>query len=165
MKKKASLIVAILLLAVGFAAISTTLVINGSAKIGENADDFSVIFTAATLDEHDVYAEIVSSDKKALTFTSKDLKALNDTSVLTYEVTNNSLNYDADVTINCAVKEDTTAKYTTIENSVTEGLTKVVAKGKLNGTLTMKLNKASVEDATEEYICTLVFNAVEKDGE
>lgn len=47
MKKKASLIVAILLLAVGFAAISTTLIINGSAKIGENADDFLVTFTKA----------------------------------------------------------------------------------------------------------------------
>ena len=33
MKKKASIVVAILLLAVGFAAISTTLIINGTAKV------------------------------------------------------------------------------------------------------------------------------------
>lgn len=112
----------------------------------------------------DVYANIVSEDKKTLTFTSKDLKALNDTSVLTYEVTNGSSNYDADVTINCTAKANTTPKYTTIENSVTDNLTKVVAKGKLNGTLTMTLNKTLVEDATEEYTCTLVFNAVEKDA-
>ena len=164
MKKKASLIVAILLLAVGFAAISTTLIINGSAKVGENANDFLVTFTKASLDGTDVYANVISEDKKTLTFTSKDLKALNDTSVLTYEVTNNSSNYDADVTINCTAKANTTPKYTTIENSVTDDLTKVVAKGKLNGTLTMKLNKTSVEDATEEYTCTLVFNAVEKDA-
>ena len=47
MKRKSIIAVTILLLAVGFAAVSTTLIINGSAKVGENTDDFSVIFTAA----------------------------------------------------------------------------------------------------------------------
>ena len=50
MKKKGSIVVAILLLAVGFAAISTTFIINGTAKVSENNEDFSVIFTKATLD-------------------------------------------------------------------------------------------------------------------
>ena len=58
MKKRASIVVAILLLAVGFAAISTALIINGNTKVSENADDFSVIFTAASLDGTDVYANV-----------------------------------------------------------------------------------------------------------
>mgnify|MGYP004671238941 CR=1 FL=1 len=66
MKKKASIVVAILLLAVGFAAISTTLIINGSTKVGENTDDFSVIFTAASLDGEDVYSTVVDDTKKQL---------------------------------------------------------------------------------------------------
>ncbi len=64
MKKKGSILVAILLLAVGFASISTTLIINGSAKVSENNEDFSVIFTKATLDGQDVYNNVIDGTKK-----------------------------------------------------------------------------------------------------
>ena len=163
MKKKASIVVAILLLAVGFAAISTTLIINGSAKVSENADDFSVIFTAASLDGTDVYNTVIDSTKKTITFTTSDLKTLNQTSVLNYEVTNNSANYDAEVSVNCKVKDGTTAKYTSIKNELEGNVTKVLAKESVNGTLTVTLNKTVTEEVREEYICTLTFNAVERD--
>ena len=50
---KTGIIVAILLLAVGFAAITTTLVINGTAKIVPDSENFekNVIFTDATASE------------------------------------------------------------------------------------------------------------------
>ena len=163
MKNKASIVVAILLLAVGFAAISTTLIINGSTKIGENTDDFSVIFTAAILDGQDVYANVINDTKKIITFETHDLKTLNQTSILNYEVTNNSANYDAEVQVNCKVKDDATAKYTSIKNELEGNATKVLAKETLNGTLTVTLNKTSTEEVKEEYVCELTFNAVERD--
>ena len=163
MKKKASIVVAILLLAVGFAAVSTTLIINGSVNIGENTDDFSVIFTKATLDGQDVYANVISEDKKTITFETSDLKSLNQSSVLNYEVTNNSSNYDAEVSVNCKVKDGTKAKYTSITNELEGNATKVLAKTSLNGTLTVTLNKVATEEVREEYVCTLTFNAVERD--
>ena len=163
MKKRASIVVAILLLAVGFAAVSTTLIINGSAKIGENTDDFSVIFTAATLDGTDVYANVIDNTKKTITFETSDLKTLNQTSVLNYEVTNNSANYDAEVSVNCKVKDETTAKYTSIKNELEGNVTKVLAKESVNGTLTVTLNKTATEEVREEYVCTLTFNALERD--
>ena len=163
MKKKASIVVAILLLAVGFAAISTTLIINGTAKVSENADDFSVIFTAATLDGTDVYDTVIDSTKKIINFTTSDLKTLNQTSILTYEVTNNSSNYDAEVTVNCKVKENTIAKYTSIKNELEGNATVIKAKETLNGTLTVTLNKTATEEVREEYVCELTFNAVERD--
>ena len=64
MIKKGTLIIAILLMAIGFAAISTTLIINGSAKVSENTDDFSVIFTSASLDGTDVYSSVIDNTKK-----------------------------------------------------------------------------------------------------
>ncbi len=64
MIKKGTLIIAILLMAIGFAAISTTLIINGSAKVSENTDDFSVIFTSASLDGTDVYSSVIDDTKK-----------------------------------------------------------------------------------------------------
>ena len=162
MKKKSMLIVAILLMSIGFAAVSTTLVINGNAKISENEEDFSVIFTAASLDGKNVYSTVVDDTKKIITFTTSELKTLNQTSILTYEVTNNSSNYDAEVSVTCVSKEGTTAKYTSIKNKLENNATVVKAKTSLNGTLTITLDKTSTEEVSEEYTCKLEFNAVER---
>ena len=164
MRKKGTLIIAILLMAIGFASISTTLIINGNSKIGENTEDFSVIFTAATLDGKDVYASVIDETKKIINFSTNDLKTLNQTSVLNYEVTNNSSNYDAEVTVNCKVKDDATAKYTSIKNELEGNATRVLAKTSLNGTLTVTLNKTATEEVKEQYVCELTFNAVERDS-
>ena len=163
MRKKESIVIAILLLAVGFAAISTTLIINGNAKVSENADDFSVIFTAATLDGKNVYASVIDDTKKIITFETNDLKTLNQTSVLNYEVTNNSANYDAEVIVNCKLKDEAEAKYTSVKNELENNATKVLAKETLNGTLTVTLKKTATEEVREEYVCTLEFNAVGRD--
>ena len=163
MKKKSMLIIAILLMSIGFAAITTTLVINGNAKVSENNEDFSVIFTAASIDGTDVYSTAVDETKKTITFTTSELKTLNQTSILTYEVTNNSSNYDANVSVTCVPKTGTTAKYTSIKNKLENDATVVKAKEKLNGTLTVTLNKTATEEVREEYVCALTFNAVERD--
>ena len=163
MKKKSMLIIAILLMSIGFAAISTTLILNGNAKVSENNEDFSVIFTAASIDGKDVYTTAVDETKKTITFTTSELKTLNQTSILTYEVTNNSSNYDANVTVTCVPKEDTTAKYTSIKNKLDNNATVVKAKSSVNGTLTVTLDKVATENVTEEYTCKLEFNAVERD--
>ena len=163
MKRKSAIIVAILIMCIGFAAISTTLIINGAAKVGENTNDFSVMFTSVSLDGQDVYANVISEDKKTITFETSDLKTLNQTSVLNYEVTNNSANYDAEVSVNCKAKENTTAKYTSITNELENNTTVVKAKETLNGTLTITLNKTATEEVREEYVCVLTFNAVERD--
>ena len=163
MKKKSMLIIAILLMSIGFAAISTTLIINGNAKVSENNEDFSVIFTAASLDGKDVYSTAVDETKKTITFTTSELKTLNQTSILTYEVTNNSSNYDANVIVTCVPKTGTTAKYTSIKNKLDNDATVVKAKSSVNGTLTVTLDKVATESVTEEYTCKLQFNAVERD--
>ena len=163
MKKKSMLIVAIILMSIGFAAISTTLVINGNAKVSENTDDFSVIFTAASLDGKDVYSTVVDDTKKIINFTTSELKTLNQTSVLNYEVTNNSSNYDAEVNVTCVPKEGIQAKYTSIKNKLENDATKVSAKSSVNGTLTITLDKTSTESIIEEYTCSLEFTATERD--
>ena len=163
MKKKSMLIIAILLMSIGFAAISTTLIINGNANVSENNEDFSVIFTAASIDGNDVYSTAVDETKKTITFETSELKTLGQTSILTYEVTNNSSNYDANVTVTCVPKDGTTAKYTSIKNELEGNVTKVLAKESVNGTLTVTLNKTATEEVREEYVCELTFNAVERD--
>ena len=163
MKKKSAIIIAIILMSIGFAAVSTTLIINGNAKVSENQDDFSVIFTAASIDGKDVYSTAVDDTKKTITFETSELKTLNQTSILTYEVTNNSSNYDANVTITCVPKTGTTAKHTSIKNELANDATIVKAKESVTGTLTVTLNKTATERVTEEYTCKLEFTAVERD--
>ena len=162
MKKKSAIIIAIILMSIGFASISTTLIINGNAKVSENQDDFSVIFTAASIDGKDVYSTVVDDTKKIITFETSELKTLNQTSILTYEVTNNSSQYDAEVSVTCVPKTGTTAKYTSIKNKLDNDARVVKAKTSVNGTLTVTLNKTSTEAVTEEYTCKLEFNAVER---
>ena len=162
MKKKSAIIIAIILMSIGFASISTTLILNGNAKVSENSEDFSVIFTAASIDGKDVYSTAVDDTKKIITFETSELKTLNQTSILTYEVTNNSSNYDANVNVTCVPKTGTTAKYTSIKNSLENDAIKVLAKESVNGTLTITLNKTATEEVSEEYTCKLEFNAVER---
>ena len=163
MKKKSAIIVAIILMSIGFAAISTNLILNGNANVSENNEDFSVIFTAASIDGKDVYASVIDDTKQTITFETSELKILNQTSILTYEVTNNSSNYDANVTVTCVPKTGTTAKYTSIKNKLENDATVVKAKSLVNGTLTITLNKTTTEEVSEEYTCKLEFNAVERD--
>ena len=162
MKRKSAIIIAVLIMAIGFAAISTTLVMNGTTKVSENTDDFSVIFTSASSDGEDVYNDVIDDTKKIINFNTKDLKKVGDTSVLSYEVTNNSANYDAEAFVNCKVKENTKAKYTSIKNELENNTTIVKTKESINGTLTVTLEKSATEEVREEYVCTLAFNAVER---
>ena len=164
MKRKSAIIIAILIMCVGFAAISTTLIINGNAKVSENTQDFDIYFSKARLDTVDVYKSVISEDKKTINFSTNDLKTLNQTSVLNYEITNNSSNYDAEVQVSCKVKENTTAKYTSIKNELENNTTVVKAKETLNGILTITLNKTATEEIRENYVCTLTFNAIERDA-
>ena len=163
MKKRSAIIVAIVFMMIGFAAVSTSLIINGNANVSENNEDYSVIFTKASLDGEDVYSTAVDDTKKTITFTSKNLMKVGDTSILTYEVTNNSANYDAEVRVTCVPKDGTTTKYTSIKNELEGNATKVLAKESINGNLTITLNKTSLEEVSEEYTCSLEFNATERD--
>ena len=67
-----SIIVLILLLSVGFAAVATTLIINGTTTIGFNQENFDVIFSDAyTLFSKASYPSFtnatISNDKKEIT--------------------------------------------------------------------------------------------------
>ena len=163
-KKKITLVATILLIAIGFAAISTSLIINGKTDIGENTDDFSIIFTRIYLDGEDVYNDVIDDTKQNITFSSNKLSKLGDTSVLEYEIINNSSNYDAEVTVNCVPVDGTNTKYTTIRNELEDNVTIVKAKHTVNGKLTMELVKTSVEKVNEQYKCALTFNAAERDS-
>lgn len=175
------ILVLVLFLAIGFAAVTTTLVINGTINFGANADNFkeNLIFTDAKLEYSDtaktaVTTGLVSDDGKSIDFTTDTLTMIGETATLTYEITNNS-QYDADLQeIACTVKNasevDVTDKvvnaktgdYIKLETSNVAG---VLAKNgvKEGNTLTVTMIKSYVGDestTTTSYDvhCEIVAN-------
>ena len=157
-KNKKWLLAAILLLGIGFAAVSTTLYINGNVGITANEADFDVKFTKATLDGTDISTSAISADGKTITYGTNDLSMVGDKSTLDFEVTNNSELYDAEVSIECSAT-GTKADYYTITKNVAST---IVAKTKEAGKVDVELIKATIEDITEEFTCTLTAQATER---
>ena len=157
--KKSAIIVVIVFMMIGFASISTTLIINSNIKVSENETDFDVYFSKARLDTIDIYESVISQDKKTITFNTNNLSKVGDKSVLTYEVTNNSNNYDAKVKVTCTPENN---KYTSITNTIDVENDIVPARNTAKGRVTITLNKTSLEELEEKYTCKLEFNAVER---
>lgn len=123
-KTKKSIIVLVVLLAIGFAAVSTTLYINGVIHLGANETDFqnNLVFTRASLDYSDdaktdiqnVTGAGAEGDKlrildngKSISFTTETLKSIGESVTLSYDITNNS-QYGAEFTgITCDVYNGT----------------------------------------------------------
>ena len=148
MKNRKSILLVVLLLAVGFAAVSTTLIINGTANFGTNNDDFDVIFTKSVIDGVDMTDTTISEDGKSITFTTSELAKVGDKSVLNFVVTNNSTQYDANVIMQC-VAEGEKNEYYTITNTIPSV---IKSKSIVNGTVTATLKKVSIEEITETKI-------------
>ena len=158
MKKRNLIFIGILLLAIGFATLTTTLIINGVTTIAENEADFKIYFSGATLNKEDYTNEIISQDKKTITFETI-LKSKDETSTLEYEVTNGCTIYDASVKV--TVKVDNTNEIEVTNTFDAEK--KLSARETRKGTLEIKLKKVTLEEKRIPITVELEFNAEERD--
>ena len=156
MKKKKSILLAILLMAVGFAAVTTNLIINGSTSINANNADFKVLFTKAVLD--DVENNSLITDDTHIVFDTKELKNVGDKSVLVYTIKNNSRNYDADITMSFSPE---TTEYIRVTNVLDSN--SLAAGEETDGTLTIELIKGYVGETTLEESVSVEIEATAKE--
>ena len=156
MKKKKSILLAILLMAVGFAAVTTNLIINGSTSINANNADFKVLFTKAVLD--DVENNSLITDDTHIVFDTKELKNVGDKSVLVYTINNNSRNYDADITMSFSPE---TTEYIRVTNVLDSN--SLAAGEETDGTLTIELIKGYVGETTLEESVSVEIEATAKE--
>ena len=159
MKNKKFLFISLLILAIGFASVSTTLYISGNLVFGTNKNDFDIYFNKAILDDVDVYEDVISEDKRTITFTTKNLKTIGDKSILEYQVMNNSRGYDAKVEVNCNLSDNKYVSYTNTLNDT------ILAQTVEDGILTLTLDKVSTEEVEETITCSLVYKATERTSE
>ena len=157
--KKGLIFVLIILMSVGFAAVTTTLIINGRTIVAENEEDYQVYFSGAIVDKEDYTNEIISKDKKTITFETKKLMKENDTSELKYDVTNGSTQYDASVSIKVSTENDDLIEVTnTYDDSKN-----LSARETRTGVLTVRLKKGATEAKDVKIKVELIFNAEERE--
>ena len=159
MKNKKFLFISLLILAIGFAAVSNTLYISGNLVFGTNKNDFEVYFSGAIIDDEDKSNEVILSDKKHIEYETKELKKLGDTSVLEFEVTNNSTQYDAKVSISCTLSDNEYITYTTDSEEYV-----IPAQTRESGKVIVELIKASTSILNPTISCELVSTAEERNA-
>lgn len=159
--KRKYLIILVMLLAIGFASVSTTLTLNGVFNIGKNDEDFDVYFSK-TLEDGVENNKLVKDDTHIM-FT-KNMSLVKEKYILDYDVTNGSKNYDASITINCTESNE----YVGVTNVFdTENI--LVATETRRGTLTIEVLKPYVgteEEPTKdiEISCEIVAAAKEREN-
>ena len=155
--KKKGLLIGLLLMAVGFAAVTTTLVINGTSILKKNTDDFKVYYSDALVNGTQDLSVVV--DDTHLSFKTT-LDTLGQTYVLDYDVTNSSKNYDAKLKMNCTGGNE----YLTVTN-VFDDETILEALKTRSGKLTLTLAKSYTgNDLDVEIECTIDADAVERNS-
>jgi len=155
MKRRKFLVyVAIVLMTVGFAAVSTTLYLNGQISVVANVRDYDVYFSKTLENGHENNTLI--KDKTHIEFNG-ELANIDETYELKYTVTNGSKNYDASVAMSCTGGNE----YLRVENAF--DITKELkAQESREGTLTIKVIKSTTETVTANIACEIKAGAVER---
>ncbi len=163
--KKRWVLLTVLFLTIGFASVATILTITGRVNINFNEEDYQIYFSKAVVDSIDKSYEVIDPDtRRSIKYSTKDLSKVSDTSVLEYEVTNNSTQYDATVEVVCEAKTEDKEKateYVTITNEMKNNTIK--AQTRETGTVSVQLKKVTVDPIDIEFTCTLTVNPVGND--
>ncbi len=165
--KKRQFVILILLLIIGFASVTTTLVLNGKVGVGVELDDFDVIFIESLLDGREDKKATISEDKKTITFSTDKLINVGDSSRLDYKVKNTSTQYNADVEINCTNEAN---EYVNVTSSFDGNQIPLIspinikAQEVKSGYINAELIKAYAgEDTSIEIKCTINVTATSRE--
>jgi uncharacterized repeat protein (TIGR02543 family) len=105
-----------MLLVIGFANTTANIILNNSTSIIFNENFFNIYITNQTGDG----TITLSEDRREINYTSKSLSAVGDTSILEYEVVNDSAQYDANVLLETTLDSNSNkyrVTYETIDDS------------------------------------------------
>lgn len=168
MKRKYLFVGVIAFLAVAFAAVTTTLVMRGGVILAENTEDYAIYFSKSVINDKDESKRTISTDGQALTFDAK-MNTLGDVTKLDYEVTNASKNYDAKVSVECELEDQTEGgspvnidRYLSIEYSNLESI--IPARETGTGSIIVTMKRSMVNDVKLGLKCNLKFDADERDS-
>ncbi len=158
--KKISFIILILLLVIGFAAISTTLVIKGNTSVAYDIELLNVIFTRVRLNNEESENIIITDEGKSFVYIGDDLININDLANIEYDIKNFSLNYDANVIVTCITDYEENIEYS---GNTLEEIVKIEAGSGYTDNLIVKLIKENTSNNSIALKCMLSLNPIERD--
>ncbi len=156
MKRKSLLVLAIVLMSIGFAAVSTTLFINGNTNVASNTGDFDVYFSKAYENNKENISLI--QDKTHIVFTTT-LSNVDDEYTLIYEITNGSKNYDANFDIRYTGEY---SKYINFHNEI-DTKKPLKARETRRGKIMIVLEEGVLEETSVKISFEITGKALEKD--
>ncbi len=160
MKKKSLLILSILLLVIGFASVATNLIINSDLNIGFNntfLDD--VVFIKAKTEGE----ASISEDGKTITYDAKKISAMNEETNLTFWVKNKNTQYDADVTINCGLNDNSSDLSDLVDVIIEPDKFTLESNEVKTGEVKVKLKSVVTEEKSGTFTCELVATPIERE--
>ncbi len=143
---------------IGFAALTTVLVINGTIRVGQNTNFLDdIIFTKAETTDGEAK---ISIDGKGLNFSTKQLVNMGEEFLLNLEVTNKNKNIDGNVTIECGPTNNTEAYNAFITSEITPNIFLLKATSSQEVTLKISLNKVNLSESFDViYGCRINASA------
>ena len=162
----AFLVLAVMLLGVGYAALTDTLDITGSADVNQSAAEEAfnedIYFSAAVANEDGNTASINADNNDKASFTAKTLKGKGDKVTFTFTIKN-----DGDVAATVTPKLNATLGNTNPEyfslTSDWDGASKTLAAGgELTYTLTVELLKTPTETVAGSFLVELTAVSIEE---
>ena len=158
----ALLCVAMLLLSVGYAALTDVLDITGSADVNQSAAEEAfnedVHFSAAVANEAGNTASVNPDNNDKASFTANTLKGKGDKATFTYTIQNDG---DLDATVTPSISSNTNTEYFAI-SSDWEGQSKTLtAGGSLTYTVTVELLETPTETISGSFIIELTAVSVD----
>ena len=159
----AFLLVAVLLLGVGYAALTDVLDITGSADVNQSAAEEAfnedIYFSAAVANEAGNTASINADNNDKASFTANTLKGKGDKATFTYTIQNDG---DLEATVTPSISSNTNTTYFSI-SSDWNGQPKTLAAGQsITYTVTIELIETPTE--TISGSCIIELTAVSVDN-
>lgn len=163
-KRKLGILIALLVLTVAFASVTTTLVLTGTLTIGSDRAGFEadVVFTDSVTILGGEYT--LSDDNKTLEFKTAHLNMLESETTLSFEIRNNSRQYDASAVVECSPVDAVYNDYVSVEvNPI--GKFNLGALDSQGGTIKVKLTRSITGEGSEiPFECKITAEGMERDS-
>ncbi len=160
-KNRIMLITLVTMLTIGFASLTTNLIINSKVDIGLLESDLDVIFKEVLLNKENNDKAFIIENGKSFIYSADELVNINQTSNIDYTIMNKSHQYDMEVKVTCTSDYKEYLKYTseTIDKSIL-----IEAGEVISGNIITELIKEKEFEDSLVLKCTLNYIPVSRDS-
>ena len=155
------LLIAVLLIGIGYAAITSNLTISGTAKANASDANFSVVFTGEIKDKSEGVTASATENTTSAIMNVEGLTTKGDAKSATFTVQNTSDELQALLSV--ATEEVTNTEYFAVSAEVANEDSKIKAGGTTTVTVTVTLIKTPTEEVTSTVNVGLTATAVAAD--